>query len=79
LENETGRADATVTLATTVFENDSLLFEAEISFVSEMNISEVGIFNVESGEYILLRKVFSNIPLPATVSIPVKYRVQFKI
>jgi len=79
LENETGRVDATVSLATTVFENDTLLFEGTIVFVSEMSISEIGIFNVESTEYMLLRRVFSAIPLPATVSMPVRYRVHFKI
>lgn len=79
LETETGRGDATVSLATTTFLNDTLLFEAEIAFVSEMNISEIGIFNVEGTEYMLLRKTFSVIPLPATVTLTVAYRVQCKI
>ena len=79
LETETGRGDATVTLATTTFANDTLEFYAEIAFVSEMSISELGIFNVEGTEYMLLRKTFSAISLPATVSLIVRYRVQFKI
>lgn len=74
LENEYTRDDATLSIISTNITDDTLRFEATFPFAEEKEISELGIFH-KSGGWMLIRKVFVSVPIPASYELPVRYNL----
>jgi hypothetical protein len=82
LEYEVKRKVATVTQETTTVTGDTAKLEATFSsadgLTGSMNISEAGIFNLDTGGDLLARKVFSAVPVnwDAGDTLTIRYYVQ---
>jgi len=77
LENETERADATVTIISTTMDSDTLNFHIEVVLTEEKIISEFGVFHKTTGK-MLVRAIQVPVPVPVGYTFYVDYIVQIK-
>jgi len=78
LQNEVSREDATVSLATTYIQDDTLVFEATFILGALTSISEIGIFCVNTPSFMLTRITFAPLEIPANMAFPVKIGVPIR-